>query len=73
MEWPELKYSSGVTWASTCQLESNSSYLTIQSASRIQHISLHTICGTACRTISDPRVLQLHIEVVIVTPFENLS
>jgi hypothetical protein len=23
MEWPELKYSSGVTWASTCQLDSN--------------------------------------------------
>jgi hypothetical protein len=23
MEWPELKYSSGVTWTSTCQLDSN--------------------------------------------------
>lgn len=48
-------------------------YLTIQPASKIQQISLLTRYGTACRAISDLRVLQLHIEILFVTPSENLS
>jgi hypothetical protein len=38
MEWPELKYSSGVTWDSTCQLDSNMNDLPTEMEALYTHI-----------------------------------